>query len=116
MTIMPRSAIEINFDIPKNPTHEQMESTLYYAEAWTPHLDEEKEVTVLSFADIKEYFNSWDQYRDFCDIYYDGVDSDASRVAYADDHFATVYDYITSCLHWYGGAFWPVTIHKKEED
>jgi len=90
MRIVSRESIKIDYTFPKDPTHEQIESALYMAEAWTAGLDEEKEATVVSFSDIKEFFDGWDQ----CE----------------DDRYDTVYDYITDCLHWYGGAFWPCSI------
>ena len=115
MKIVPRSHIKVDYDFPKAPAREQIESALYYAEGWTPHLDEEKEVTVLTFDDIREYFDGWDQFSDYCEIYFNGIDSEECRKAYSEECYKTVYDYIESCLLWYGGAFWPVAIDNKEE-
>lgn len=115
MKIVPRSVVEIDYSIPRIPTHEQIESTLYEAEGWTPHLDEEKEATILTFSDIKEFFDGWDQFADFCWRNNYDKDDPHAREEYEQDHWATVYDYITDCLHWYGGAFWPVHLTEGKE-
>lgn len=116
MKIVPRSVVEIDYSIPHLPTNEQIESTLYEAEGWTPNLDEEKEATILTFADIKEFFDGWDQFEDYCwRNNLDKNDPNARDEYERDLHWDTVYDYITDCLHWYGGAFWPVHIVEGKE-
>ena len=100
------SRLECNYDIPKLPTHEQIESALFVHDYINPNADNEVE----TFEDIKQFFDGWDQYSQYCEMYFNGIDSDECRTAYADDHWNTVYDYITDCLHWYGGALLPVRI------
>ena len=100
------SRLEVNYDITKLPTHEQLESALYVHD----YIDIENDNDVETFSDIKAFFDSWNQYEQYCEMYFNGVDSDECRSAYNNDHWETVYDYITDCLHWYGGAFLPVRI------
>lgn len=102
------SYLEVNYDIPKLPTHEQLESALFVHD----YLDTENDNEVETFADIKAFFDGWDQYKQYCEMYFNGEDSEECRNAYKDDHWETVYDYITDCLHWYGGALLPVRIVK----
>lgn len=102
------SRLEVNYDIPREPTHEQLESALFVHD-W---LDKDGMNDVETFADIKEFFDGWNQYEQYCEMYFNGIDSDECRKAYEEDHWNTVYDYITDCLHWYGGAFLPVRIIK----
>lgn len=100
------SKLEYNYDILKTPSNEQLETALFVHDA----INEEDENEVETFADIKEFFDGWNQYEQYCEMYFNGIDSEECRKAYADDHWETVYEYITDCLHWYGGAFVPVRI------
>ena len=102
--LIPGNRLECDYSIPKNPTHEQLESAMFVRD----YLDPDTGNEVETFADIKAFFDGWDQYSQYCEMYFNGVDSEECRKAYADDHWDTVYEYITDCLHWYGGAFLPV--------
>ena len=100
------SKLEYDYSILKNPTHSQLESAMYVRDSF----DEDGYNEVETFADIKDFFDNWNQYEDYCEMYYNGIDSDECRKAYDEEHWDTVYDYITDCLHWYGGSFCPVHI------
>lgn len=105
------SKLEVNYDIPYEPTHEQMESALYVYD----YIDEDNDNEVETFADIKSFFDGWNQYADFCWRNNYNENDPRARSEYEQDHWETVYDYITDCLHWYGGAFLPVRIIEGKE-
>lgn len=106
------SKLEYNYDISREPTKEQLESALYVHDAF----DEDAENEVETFADIKEFFDGWDQFEDYCWRNNLNKNDPNARDEYERDlHWDTVYDYITDCLHWYGGAFVPVRIVEGKE-
>lgn len=102
------SKLEYDYSITTRPTREQLETALYVHDSFDENGDNEVE----TFDDLKKFFDGWNQYENFCWVFDYDQDDPKARKAYEEDHWETVYDYITDCLHWYGGAFVPVRIIK----
>lgn len=105
------SKLEIDYSITREPTRKQLESALFVYD-W---FNEKGMNKVETFADIKAFFDGWDQFADFCWRNNYNEDDPHAIKEYEQDHWETVYDYITDCLHWYGGAFVPVRIKEGKE-
>ena len=97
------------FPNPQDATPEQFDSVLYLSETGWGSAVPDGMACVVTIDDLKSYFDSWDQYSDYCEMYFGGRKTTDSERAFKEDslRYLTVYDWLRDSVD---QGFHPVTV------